>query len=117
MTNFKLELITTDEQVKEFLQLPVILYKNDSNWIQPLDNEIEATFDRKKNKLMRKGVVARWLLRNREGSVVGRVAAFVNPENATLNDQPTGGMGFFECINSHGGRSTHANARRFHSPN
>lgn len=99
MADFKLELITNSEQVKEFLQLPVALYKNDSNWIQPLDNEIEAVFDPKKNKLLRKGEVARWLLRNTKKEVVGRVAAFINPENASLNEQPTGGMGFFECIN------------------
>ncbi len=100
MADFTLELVANSEQVKEFLQLPVALYKNDPNWIQPLDNEIEAVFDPKKNKLMRKGDVARWLLRNTKNEVVGRVAAFINPENATLNEQPTGGMGFFECINN-----------------
>jgi hypothetical protein len=31
--------------------------------------------------------------------VVGRVAAFINKKTANTFDQPTGGMGFFECIN------------------
>jgi hypothetical protein len=40
-------------------------------------------------------------LKNNEGNLIGRVAAFINRKIASKgNDQPTGGMGFFECINS-----------------
>jgi len=100
MAGFTLEQIKESAQVKEFLQLPSRLYKNEPNWIRPLDNEIEVVFDPKKNKLLRKGKVARWLLRDDKGEVVGRVAAFINPEVLAKEAQPTGGMGFFECINS-----------------
>ncbi len=31
---------------------------------------------------------------------VGRIAAFIDYEIARNNEQPTGGVGFFECINS-----------------
>ncbi|SDC23031.1 hypothetical protein [Williamwhitmania taraxaci] len=99
MARFTLELIIDSKQVKEFLQLPVRLYKNEPNWVRPLDNEIEVVFDPKKNKLLRKGEVARWLLRNSQNVVVGRVAAFINQEVVLKEEQPTGGMGFFECIN------------------
>ena len=33
------------------------------------------------------------------GKPVGRIAAFYNNDKARKNEQPTGGMGFFECIN------------------
>ncbi|MBK7085277.1 MAG: hypothetical protein IPH53_11685 [Flavobacteriales bacterium] len=33
------------------------------------------------------------------GTPVGRVAAFINPKTAHTEAQPTGGMGFFECVN------------------
>lgn len=35
-----------------------------------------------------------------KGETIGRVAAFVNEKSKNKgNDQPTGGMGFFECVN------------------
>jgi hypothetical protein len=38
-------------------------------------------------------------LKNEAGETIGRVAAFVDKKAANKgNDQPTGGMGFFECI-------------------
>ena len=100
MAEFALEQISTPKQVKEFLDLPSHLYKNEPYWIRPLDNEIEAVFDPKKNKLFRKGEASRWLLRDSSGKVVGRIAAFINPEVVSKEEQPTGGMGFFECINN-----------------
>ncbi|WP_128547254.1 hypothetical protein [Larkinella soli] len=84
---------------KEFLQLAVRLYRNDPYWIRPLDEDIEEVFDPEKNKFFLHGECIRWLLLDEGGKAVGRVAAFVNSETTHRNnDQPTGGMGFFECI-------------------
>lgn len=83
---------------KEFLLLPVEIYKNDPQWIRPLDNDIEKVFDPKQNKFFRHGEAERWLLK-RDGKTIGRVAAFINRKTAKTYDVPTGGMGFFECIN------------------
>ncbi|MGB3182731.1 MAG: hypothetical protein WBB45_15180 [Cyclobacteriaceae bacterium] len=86
--------------VKEFLMLPVHLYKDEKNWIRPLDKDIEAVFDPEKNKSFRRGEAIRWILRDSTGRTIGRIAAFYdNKSKAKGNDQPTGGMGFFECIN------------------
>ncbi len=82
-----------------FLNLPIRLYKNEKNWIRPLDQDIESVFDPKKNKLFRHGEAIRWILQDAKGETIGRVAAFVNRKTAKKEDQPTGGMGFFECIN------------------
>lgn len=90
--------VTTKEQAQQFLQLPLQLYKNDKNWVQPLDKDIDEVFDKEKNKFFRHGICTRWLLAD-NGKTIGRVAAFVNHKLAKKNDQPTGGMGFFECIN------------------
>jgi hypothetical protein len=85
---------------EEFLMLPVRLYKNDPNWIRPLDTDIESVFDPKSNKYFRHGECTRWILRDGNDKTVGRVAAFINHKTSSKdNDQPTGGVGFFECIN------------------
>lgn len=92
--------VTTSRHVKEFIQLPVKLYKNTPAWIRPLDKDIEVVFDREKNKAFRHGECIRWILQDDSGTTIGRVAAFVNEKTSKKsNDQPTGGLGFFECIN------------------
>jgi hypothetical protein len=93
--------VTSADHQKEFLLFPVRLYKNEPRWIRPLDKDIEAVFDRKLNKAFRHGECTRWLLLDDAGKTIGRVSAFVNQKTVNKgNDQPTGGMGFFECINN-----------------
>jgi hypothetical protein len=84
---------------KAFLNLARTLYKNDKNWVCPLDNDIEAVFDPAKNNFHQDGKCTRWILKDDNGKVIGRVAAFINNKKAYHYEQPTGGMGFFECIN------------------
>lgn len=89
--------VTTARHHKEFLRLPVRLYRYDRNWIRPLDADIEKVFDPQKNKYFQHGECIRWILQDTGGKTIGRVAAFINRNNAYTYDQPTGGMGFFEC--------------------
>ena len=92
--------VATKELEQEFLMLPVRLYKNEPHWIRPLDKDILTVFDKQKNKAYRHGECQRWLLYGENNEVIGRVSAFVNQKTVLKgNDQPTGGMGFFECIN------------------
>ncbi len=93
--------VTDKRLAREFLLLPLSIYKNDANWIRPLDKDIDQVFDKEKNKAFRHGEVIRWILRDENGQTIGRVAAFVNKRYKTKGDEvPVGGMGFFECINN-----------------
>jgi hypothetical protein len=91
--------VTDGKSAKEFINLPRKLYKNDPNWICPLDNDIEAVFDPRRNVFFEHGVCTRWLLKDDTGKTIGRVAAFINYKKSHKHPVPTGGMGFFECIN------------------
>lgn len=84
-------------QISEFLSFPAKLYKDNPHYIQPLNNDVEAVFDSKKNKFFRYGECERFLFFNDNNETVGRVAVFVNRKYR--NEQPTGGFGFFDCIN------------------
>ncbi|UZR98813.1 hypothetical protein [Chondrinema litorale] len=96
----KLIEVRTKEQNKKFLNLPIQLYKNVNAWIRPLDKDVEGVFDQEKNKNFEHGECIRWILED-NGKVIGRIAAFINTKTANKdNDQPTGGMGFFECIDN-----------------
>ncbi len=92
--------VQTAAQAREFLLLPVRLYAQDPHYVRPLDKDINQVFDPKKNKYFRHGQLSRWLLLDEAQQVVGRVAAFINERTANTFAQPTGGLGFFECIDS-----------------
>lgn len=91
--------VNTSDTVKSFHRLPFDIYKNDSNWIPHLEKDIESVFSKKENKFFRHGDAKRWLLKDDEGNYIGRIAAFINRKKAFSEKQPTGGVGFFECIN------------------
>ncbi len=94
----KLKEVISAEDITAFMQLPLKIYKNDPEWIRPLDQDIEQVFDRKKNKTFRNGDAIRWILFNEKEEVIGRISAFVNTKTSKRETQPTGGLGFFECI-------------------
>ncbi len=82
-----------------FLRVPKILYRGEGTWVCPLDKEIESIFNPKKNIYFNHGEATRWILTDDQGQLKGRVAAFIDRNSALKQEQPTGGMGFFECIN------------------
>lgn len=84
---------------KAFHDVARIIYKNDDTWVCPLDKEIESIFDPEKNVFWNHGEATRWLLYDGKNQLIGRIAAFIDRNTAYKQDQPTGGMGFFECIN------------------
>ena len=92
--------VKTPQHIREFLKFPLKLYKQESHWIMPIESDVESVFDPKKNKFFSHGECIRWILQNDSGETVGRVAAFIDQRTVNKgNDQPTGGMGFFDCIN------------------
>jgi hypothetical protein len=82
----------------EFLEVAKLLYKNDPYWACPLDMEINNTFDPKKNSGFKHGDACRWIFKDDHGNLIGRIAAFYDKNKAFHNQQATGGIGFFECI-------------------
>jgi hypothetical protein len=92
------------QEAKDFLLFPLKLYKGDPYWVRPLDDDVENFFNPKKNKTFRNGECTRWLLKNDKKETIGRIAAFVNHKTANKdNNQPTGGVGLFECIEDQSG--------------
>jgi GNAT superfamily N-acetyltransferase len=94
----RIEAVNNARTLKHWMDLPWRIYRNDPNWIPHLRQDIEKVFDPKKNKLFQGGQCRRWVLYDDAGTPIGRIAAFVNPKTAYTEKQPTGGMGFFECI-------------------
>ncbi len=83
----------------EFLNIAKILYRNDPCWVCPLDTVVENTFNPQTNRYFTNGDARRWILKDDTDSLIGRIAAFYYRPYSNKNRQPTGGIGWFECIN------------------
>jgi GNAT superfamily N-acetyltransferase len=91
--------VTGRKTKKDFLRTAKIIYKDDKTWVCPLNNDIEAIFDPAKNPFFSHGETERWLLTDDKNNLTGRIAAFIDTNLTHSYEQPTGGIGFFECIN------------------
>lgn len=98
--NYRLQEVTDKKTARTFLDFQATLYKNDPSYIRPLDKDIESVFDPEKNKFFGYGKAIRWILRDEQSKVVGRIAAFYNTLTAHDGSEVVGGMGFFDCINN-----------------
>jgi len=95
-----MEVIEVKERntVKAFHQVGHDIYKDDKNWVPPLEVLEDAAFDPTKNEFYKHGDGSRWILKDDSGKVIGRIGAFINGNRAYTFSQPTGGCGYFECI-------------------
>lgn len=84
---------------KAFHQVAYKIYKSDDNWVPPLELMIDSAFDPEKNAFYKNGDGTRWILKDDSGKLIGRIGAFINGNKAYTFQQPTGGCGFFECVN------------------
>lgn len=91
------EEVQNENQKKEFLEFPARLYRQDKNYIRPRNQDIEEIFDPEKNKSFQNGECTRFLFKNKQNETVGKVAVFIS--GLYEQKQPTGGIGFFDCIN------------------
>lgn len=97
--------VNNRQSMSEFIKVPKLIYHSDPVWVCPLDNDIRAVFDPARNVYYRHGRAELWILKEANGVLIGRIAAFIDDNTAFIQDQPTGGIGFFECINDHSAAS------------
>jgi GNAT superfamily N-acetyltransferase len=98
-----MQLIAVKDSIsaKDFIRANVELNKGNKAYIRPIDKEINEVFDPEQNKAFRHGEATRWVLKDDEGRLIGRIAAFVNKKYKNKGDDvPIGGVGFFDCINN-----------------
>jgi hypothetical protein len=94
-----IQLVQDVQSQKAFLDVSRRIYQHDPVWVCPLDQQIDAIFDPARNVYFGHGKAERWILKDDAGNLCGRIAAFIDFNISKAEAQPTGGIGFFECIN------------------
>ena len=92
--------VLSEQDKKDFRDFPKELYRDDPCWVCQLDNELESVFDRSKNPTFSHGDAIRWILKDNGGKTIGRTAAFIDNIRSEANNQPTGGIGYFEVVDN-----------------
>lgn len=91
--------VANKNTAKEFHRFAEKLHRNNPNWIPSPWTMVENIFNPRKNAKFKIGDARRWLV-YKNGQCAGRIAAFYESDYAEGYNQPTGGCGFFECINN-----------------
>jgi hypothetical protein len=81
--------ITSPKLANEFILVNVEINKNEPNYIRPLDKDIHEIFDPKKTKPTVSGNKP-WILKDDNGKLIGRIAAYVNKKYRTKGMVPGG---------------------------
>ncbi len=83
--------------LKSFIDLPYQLFAGDPVWVPPLRLDIEMTLSRTKNPFF-EHAEAEYFLAERDGTVVGRIAAIENRLHNETHADRVGFYGWFDCI-------------------
>jgi GNAT superfamily N-acetyltransferase len=83
--------------LQRFIDLPYRLHARDPLWVPPLRRDVELLLSRDKNPFF-EHAEAEYLLAERDGEVVGRVAAISNRLHNETHGDRVGFFGFFESI-------------------
>ena len=81
-----------------FIKAQWLFYKDDPNWVPPLIMDRKKLLNQKVNPFYQHAQLQMFLA-ERNGTVVGRIAAITNERHNELHQDTIGFFGFFECIN------------------
>jgi GNAT superfamily N-acetyltransferase len=85
-------------ELSRFIELPYRLHRRDRTWVPPFKSEVRKLLDRRANPFFQHAE-AEYFLAERDGQVVGRIAAIHNRLHNEIHEDRVGFFGFFECIN------------------
>ena len=91
---------TSRRDVRRFVDFQYALYDREiyPNWVAPLRVAVRDALDARTNPFYREADRALFLA-ERDGRVVGRIAAIENRAHNRFHGDRTGFWGFFECVN------------------
>jgi GNAT superfamily N-acetyltransferase len=84
--------------LKQFIDLPYTLYRDDPHWVPPLRIAVKELLDRKKHPFYL-NAEAEFFLARQNGRVVGRIAGIVDRAHNRVHEENAGFFGFFESVN------------------
>lgn len=98
MNDIKVFPISSSKDKMRFIKFLWKIYKDDPHWVPPLIMDRKKLIDTKKNPFYEHAQIELFLA-EKNGEVVGRIAAIKNDLHNEVHKDKVGFFGFFECIN------------------
>ncbi|HOV98472.1 MAG TPA: hypothetical protein PK595_02740 [Bacteroidota bacterium] len=90
--------VSTKRDIRTFIQFPWKIYADYPAWVPPLLSDRRKIMDKQKNPFY-KHADAEFFIAERDGIIVGRIAAIINYNHNKIHNENVGFWGFFESIN------------------
>ncbi len=102
------------KSLKEFVEYPYQLYKENKYWVPPLRRDVYKLLDKKTNPFW-EHAEAEFFLAYRNNKLAGRIAAIIDYNYIDFWNEKTGYFGFFECDDDEdAARALFHAVKRFH---
>lgn len=98
MNEIRIRPVVTSKDRDQFIRFLWTIYEGNSYWVPPLWMDRRKLMDKKKNPFYQHAD-AEFFIAERDGAMVGRIAAIVNHNHNKEHNENVGFFGFFECIN------------------
>ncbi len=98
MQEIKIKKVESKSDLNTFIKCQWNFYKNDPHWVPPLIMERKTILSKEKNPFF-KNAEADYFIAERNGEIVGRIAAIKNDVHLKYHNDNSGFFGFFECVN------------------
>lgn len=95
---FDIRPVSSAKETKDFIHAPYRIYADDPNYVPPLEFELAARLDGRKNPGLKSSPHRLWVAR-RDGEPVGRVSAIMNAAHLERHHDGAGHFGFLEAPN------------------
>ena len=98
MSSINIRTIQSKKDISNFLKFAWKIYKDVPHWVPPLMYDKMKILDKKKNPFYKHAEIELFLA-EKDGKLVGRIAAIKNDLHNQYHHDKVGFFGFFECIN------------------
>jgi GNAT superfamily N-acetyltransferase len=94
------EVVAADNKkaLKQFIEFPYVLYRDDPYWVPPLRIAVKELLDREKHPFYA-NAEAEFFLARQDGRVLGRIAAILDNTHNRVHEENAGFFGFYESVN------------------
>jgi hypothetical protein len=96
----KIVKIENQKQFKQFIRFPRKIYAKISPWVQPLISDSIEILSEDKNPFWMHAKRQLFLAYDADNNVIGRIAAIVDYNYISFQNDRCGFFGFFECVNN-----------------
>ncbi|HAL55614.1 MAG TPA: hypothetical protein DCP63_03805 [Bacteroidetes bacterium] len=97
MSSIKIRIVRSTKDRHQFIKFLWNIYRGNPSWVPPLLMDRVKLMDRKKNPFY-SHADTEFFIAERDGEMVGRIAAIVNHNHIKEHNEQIGFFGFFECI-------------------